>query len=141
MISDIDINDEYILDFKKKYCVCENEKEIIYVEKECEITEDDIQEIINQYNQKIKDNKVEINQNEVKEKVVYNYDFILDKFNLYNFLKIDYDENNFLFNLTDEYPEEYITYYDSKENIYIYIFDNSSYSDVKNFFEILKYSL
>ncbi len=62
---------------------------------------------------------------------------ILKKFREYSLKKLELHPR--LFDLTSEYPDDYIEYY--SEYLTIYFFWNKPYSDIKDIFNVLSYEL
>lgn len=66
-----------------------------------------------------------------------NYQAILQAFETYNLESIELKTN--LFDVTNEYPDEYYEYY--SRNLTIYFFDTKTYSEVKDIFDVLAYDV
>lgn len=70
------------------------------------------------------------------EKILWkNYQKILDLFTKFSLTPIELTNN--LFDLTNEYPDEYYEYY--SKDLTLYFFDTKSYSEVNDIFEVLAY--
>lgn len=70
------------------------------------------------------------------EKILWkNYQKILDLFTKFSLTPIELTNN--LFDLTNEYPDEYYEYY--SKDLTLYFFDTKSYSEVSDIFEVLAY--
>lgn len=65
------------------------------------------------------------------------YQNILDKFSYYNLWKLELPWS--LFDLTQEYPDDYYEYY--SKNLTLYFFVTKSYSEVLDVFQVLTYDL
>jgi len=65
------------------------------------------------------------------------YKKILSKFATYDLKKLEVNTN--LFDLTDEYPDNYLEYY--WENLTLYFFPTKKYSDLVDIFKVLEYEL
>lgn len=62
-----------------------------------------------------------------------NYTDIIDLFSIYRIKKLEINSN--LFDLTDEYPDNYFEYY--SKDLTLYLFPTKTYSDIKDIFNIL----
>lgn len=62
-----------------------------------------------------------------------NYTDIIDLFSIYKLYKLEMNSN--LFDLTDEYPDNYFEYY--SEDLTLYIFPTKNYTDLYDIFSIL----
>jgi len=71
----------------------------------------------------------------LKEDVVLwkNYKLILDLFSIYNLKKLDINSN--LFDLTDEYPDNYFEYY--SKDLTLYLFPTKNYTELYDIFSVL----
>jgi len=90
-------------------------------------------------NTQLKDNEIKVEYTtiiwEVKETKIEK-DF-LNRFKEYKLKKLELHPR--LFDLTTEYPDEYIEYY--SEYLTIYFFGNKSYDSLKDIFKVLTYEL
>ena len=66
----------------------------------------------------------------------WNHNNFLSKLWEYKFIKVNYLSDFLVFWITDEYTKKY-TLYENK-NIEIYFFDESSYKEISDFWELLK---
>ncbi len=66
-----------------------------------------------------------------------NYQVILSGFSQYNFEEIELTTN--LFDITNEYPDEYYEFY--SKDLTLYFFDTKTYSEVKDIFDVLSYDI
>lgn len=83
---------------------------------------------------KLDDNKVEIKSDISLWK---NYLDILDLFSNYNLQELELNTN--LFDITSEYPDNYLEYY--SKDLTLYFFPTKSYKDVYDIFSVLEYEL
>ena len=140
------ISDDYRFFIKK----VKNSDNVIYIETKIvddEIKDDEILydeeidfSIINNKNIKniyntIKEENIKEETNIEKEVVIVkevllwkNYRTILNAFNDYDLEELELKSN--LFDITDEYPDDYYEYY--SKDITLYLFTSRSYDDVKN---------
>ena len=135
------LNDDFSYNTKK---VDENEDDKITDEIEKseidDIKLDDNIEIVKTSNENNlifnddKDNKVKIKNNVSLWK---NYKDILDIFSNYDLQALELNTN--LFDITDEYPDNYLEYY-SKE-LTLYFFPTKTYKEVYDIFSVLEFEL
>jgi hypothetical protein len=72
------------------------------------------------------------------EKILWkNYQKVLDLFTKFSLTPIELTNN--LFDLTNEYPDEYYEYY--SKDLTLYFFDTKTYNEVNDIFEVLAYDL
>lgn len=83
---------------------------------------------------KLDDNKVEIKSNVSLWK---NYLDILDLFLNYDLQELELNTN--LFDITSEYPDNYLEYY--SKDLTLYFFPTKNYKDVYDIFSVLEYEL
>ncbi len=83
---------------------------------------------------KLDDNKVEIKSNVILWK---NYIDILDLFTNYDLQELELNTN--LFDITSEYPDNYLEYY--SKDLTLYFFPTKNYKDVYDIFSVLEYEL
>ncbi|MDD3145640.1 MAG: hypothetical protein PHV23_06070 [Candidatus Gracilibacteria bacterium] len=83
---------------------------------------------------KLDDNKVEIKSNVSLGK---NYLDILDLFSNYDLQELELNTN--LFDITSEYPDNYLEYY--SKDLTLYFFPTKNYKDVYDIFSVLEYEL
>ena len=84
--------------------------------------------------------KEEVKKIEVKKELVLwkNYKTILNSFiNKYDLSKLELNWN--LFDLTDEYPNEYYEYY--SPDLTLYLFIGKSYTEVKDIIDVISYEI
>lgn len=141
-ISNINITDEYILrEFPECIVDCNCEEYIIDKKFEELTNQEDLQEKnipvtpedtkLEEFD--IQEDIYELNISEIKDL----YRDILSLFKDYSFQDWFYEEYFEIFGLTYEYPQEYVVLQSDK--IELYLFNNSNYSEMSNFFELLKY--
>lgn len=84
-------------------------------------------------------NKLENNKVEIKNSITLwkNYKKILDIFNSNSLQELELNTN--LFDITDEYPDNYLEYY--SKNLTLYFFPTKNYSEVYDIFSILSSEL
>ena len=84
-------------------------------------------------------NKIENNKVEIKNWISLwkNYLEILDLFSNNNFQELELNTN--LFDITNEYPDNYLEYY--SRDLTLYFFPTKSYKDIYNIFSVLEYEL
>ncbi len=84
-------------------------------------------------------NKSENNKIEIKESITLwkNYKEVLDIFSSYSLQQLELNTN--LFDITDEYPDNYLEYY--SKNLTLYFFPTKSYNEVYDIFSILSSEL
>lgn len=63
------------------------------------------------------------------------YQKILDYFSDYNLWKLEILTDERLFDVTDEYPDEYYEYY--SKNLTLYLFTTKSYNDILDIFKVI----
>ena len=63
------------------------------------------------------------------------YQKILDYFSDYNLWKLEILTDERLFDVTDEYPDEYYEYY--SKNLTLYLFTTKSYNEILDIFEVI----
>ncbi len=87
-------------------------------------------------NEEIFDTEDNSKEVELKKEVVLwkSYQKILEKFSTYDLQPLEINTN--LFDLTDEYPDNYLEYY--WENLTLYFFPTKGYRDVVDIFTILQ---
>jgi len=75
----------------------------------------------------------------LKEEVVLwkNYRDILNLFSIYKLNKLEVNSN--LFDITDEYPDNYFEYY--SKDLTVYLFPTKNYDDLYNIFDVLSKEL
>jgi len=75
----------------------------------------------------------------LKEEVVLwkNYRDILNLFSIYKLNKLEVNSN--LFDITDEYPDNYFEYY--SKDLTVYLFPTKNYNDLYNIFDVLSKEL
>ncbi len=66
-----------------------------------------------------------------------NYQLILDLFSIYKLKKLEVNSN--LFDLTDEYPDNYFEYY--SKDLTLYLFPTKNYQDLYDIFSVLSNEL
>ena len=66
-----------------------------------------------------------------------NYKNIINLFTSYKLIKLEMNSN--LFDLTDEYPDNYFEYY--SKDLTLYLFPTKTYTDLKDIFSVLEYEL
>lgn len=100
----------------------------------------EIREKITKYKEK-EENKSKTNKEKTKNKseitLWKNYTDIIKKFPSYDLKLLDINTN--LFDLTNEYPDEYFEYY--SRDLTLYFFTTKKYNDVLDIFEILEAEL
>nr|MDD3720568.1 hypothetical protein [Candidatus Gracilibacteria bacterium] len=64
---------------------------------------------------------------------------VLDLFKDYKLVKLEVHSS--LFDLTTEYPDPYIEYFNEEKGITLYIFQTKLYDDVLNIFDVISYNL
>lgn len=74
---------------------------------------------------------------ESKKVLGKNYQVILDGFSQFNFESIELTTN--LFDITNEYPDDYYEFY--SKDLTLYFFDTKTYSEVKDIFQVLSYDV
>lgn len=125
------ISDDYKFFLKK---IKDNE-EVIYTEEE-KIDDKLIDAEVVETNKKnemifdLKEEKVVLN-NEIS--LWKSYKDVLNLFTLYNLEKLEVNSN--LFDLTDEYPDNYFEYY--SKDLTLYLFPTKTYTDLFDIFSIL----
>lgn len=143
------INDDYLLVFNEKDCNCP----VCEVCKKCDESEKSLEnKFLNQKNNdySVKNetsikNEENLKLNEINEErnsskySDYVYSILSSFRNKYSLLEIkDYDKN-LLFDLTDEYPYEYLIY--TWNGIELYFFSNNDYNEIYEMFNYLKNDL
>ena len=83
---------------------------------------------------KLDDNKVQIKNN---VSLWRNYLDILDLFSDYDLQELELNTN--LFDITSEYPDNYLEYY--SKDLTLYFFPTKTYKDVVDIFKVLEYEL
>lgn len=83
--------------------------------------------------------KEEYKELETKNEIILwkNYTDILDLFSIYNLEKLELNTN--LFDLTDEYPDNYIEYF--SKDLTLYFFPTKNYTDLYDIFYLLSNDL
>lgn len=83
--------------------------------------------------------KTDTEKEENKSEIILwkNYTDIIKKFSSYDLKLLDINTN--LFDLTNEYPDEYFEYY--SRDLTLYFFTTKKYNDVLDIFEILEWEL
>ena len=99
-----------------------------------DIDTDELVEISNK-NEEIFDIELESWKIELKNEVVLgkNYTKIVDLFSIYKINRLEINTN--LFDLTDEYPDNYFEYY--SKDLTLYLFPTKTYSEVHDIFSVL----
>ena len=81
------------------------------------------------------DNKIVTLKNEI---ILWkNYKNIINLFISYKLIKLEMNSN--LFDITDEYPDNYFEYY--SKDLTLYLFPTKTYTDLKDIFSVLEYEL
>lgn len=109
-----------------------SQKEEINIDENIEIVKPDNENNI--IFNKLDDNKVEIKSNISLWK---NYIDILDLFSNYDLQELELNTN--LFDITSEYPDNYLEYY--SKDLTLYFFPTKNYKDVYDIFSVLEYEL
>ena len=136
------ISDDYRFFLKK----IKNTDNVVYLDekKYDDIVEDKIldnAELVN--TNKSNDKIFELKKNTwivtLKEEVILwkNYRLILDLFSIYKLNKLEVNSN--LFDLTDEYPDNYFEYY--SKDLTLYLFPTKTYNDLFDIFNVLSNEL
>jgi len=136
------ISDDYKFFLKK----IKNTDDVVYLEKK-EYTDKIDNEVLtgseiintNKVNDKIFEQEEWDWNIELKYDVVFwkNYKKILNIFSIYKLKKLSINSN--LFDLTDEYPDNYFEYY--SKDLTLYLFPTKNYNDLKDIFNVLSYEL
>lgn len=66
---------------------------------------------------------------------------ILELFKDFDLEEKEKTKNNSLFWLTNEYPYEYEEYYSQDKKMTLYVFNDKSYEDILNIFDVISYNL
>lgn len=66
-------------------------------------------------------------------------EFVINLFKIYKLENLR--NHSSLFDLTTEYPDPYLEYYNSDNELTLYIFQTKTYSDVLNIFDVISYNL
>lgn len=136
------ISEDYQFFLKK----IKNDEEIIYIDNWIlhdtipeEFSEDNIAviEYNSQLNIKTENNEIDFISEKSEEILWKNYQKILDIFTEYWLETIELTNN--LFDLTEEYPENYYEYY--SKDLTLYFFNTKTYSEVYDIFDVLAYDL
>lgn len=93
--------------------------------------------------------KIEVDDNDYVEVMDDNVDsksesvkqLVLDLFSDYDLQEKEETQNSSLFGLTNEYPYEYKEYYSRERKMTLYVFNEKSYSDILNIFDVISYNL
>lgn len=132
------ISDDYRFFLKK----IKDTDEVVYLEEKTyndeldnEILEDAELVNTNKNNEKIFELKEDNWVIELKSEVVLwkNYKKIINLFSIYKLNKLEINTN--LFDLTDEYPDNYFEYY--SKDLTLYLFPTKNYSDLYDIFSVL----
>ncbi len=112
-----------------------NDSNILNEEKESSDLQNDKQD----YEDKVLESYSDDNQNEgdipTREiKLWKNYQKILNLFTSYDLVRMEVNTN--LFDITDEYPDDYLEYY--SKNLTLYFFTTKRYTDLKDIFMVLE---
>ncbi len=123
-----------------------NKDEVVYLEEkkyddtlEQEILEEAEVAYTDKENEEIFEIEEELWVAELKKEVSLwkNYTNILDLFSIYNLNKLEMNSN--LFDLTDEYPDNYFEYY--SKDLVLYLFPTKTYREVYDIFTVLSAEL
>ena len=123
-----------------------NDDEIVYIDDD--IIDDSIRNQLNDSNIAVveidsvdeikEENETTTFISDEPEKILWkNYQKILDLFTKFSLTPIELTNN--LFDLTNEYPDEYYEYY--SKDLTLYFFDTKTYNEVNDIFEVLSYDL
>lgn len=136
------LSDDYRF-FLKKF---KNKEEIVYLEEKQydDVLENDIlhnAEVakVSNNNQNIFEKIEKLWKVELKNEISLwkNYLEIINLFSIYDLKKLEINTN--LFDLTDEYPDNYFEYY--SKDLTLYIFPTKKYSDLHDIFSVLSSEL
>jgi len=138
------ISDDYRFFLKK----IKNQDEVVYLEEKEYTDDNEVAESVledaevvntNKSNNRIFEIKEDTWEATLKKEVVLwkNYQIILKLFSIYKLKKLEVNSN--LFDITDEYPDNYFEYY--SKDLTLYLFPTKNYNDLLDIFSVLKNEL